>query len=53
MNKKLMGWICFVAFLLMEFHPEWFVTPTTKDWLRIIAIMIAMGYAADQEGENE
>lgn len=47
MNKKLMGWVWFVTFLLMGFHPEWFVTLTTKDWLRIIAIMIAMGYTAD------
>lgn len=47
MSKKFMGWLWFIVFLLMGVHPEWFVTLTTKDWLRIIAIMIAVGYAAD------
>lgn len=47
MNKKLIGWSWFVAFVLMQFRPEWFVHPTTNFWLSSIAILIALGYTAD------
>lgn len=47
MNKKLIGWSWFIAIILMDWHPEWFVQQTTKTWLSIIAILIAIGYTAD------
>lgn len=47
MNKKLIGWSWFLAFVLMQFHPEWFVHQTTNFWLSAIAMLIALGYTAD------
>lgn len=46
MNKKLVGFTWSIAFLLLEWHPEWFYHQTTQMWLSMIAMMIASGYMA-------
>ena len=48
-NKKIAGWMFFIAIISIIAFPKFFDHQTTTIWLQFIAMMIAIGYMTDQE----
>ena len=46
-NKKIAGWMFFIAIILIILFPKFFNHQTVTIWLQFIAMMIAIGYMTD------